>query len=140
MKALRFHFCNQLVRLEPGDAKRGFSRTFIYADHVALGLPDYPKIVKKPMDISKVKSKLESGQYSTADAFAADFRLMLRNCFAYNPIGTAVHEMGKKLEHIFNLKWRELPDEPEPESDEDPESEEETCVLPRRLWHVFSAR
>ena len=32
-------------------------------DHVALGLPDYPSIVKHPMDLGTVAKKLENNEY-----------------------------------------------------------------------------
>ena len=32
-------------------------------DHVALNIPDYPEIVKRPMDLGTVKKKLEAGAY-----------------------------------------------------------------------------
>ena len=45
-------------------------------DWKALGLHDYPKIVKKPMDLGTVKKKLEKGVYSGIEAVATDIRLV----------------------------------------------------------------
>lgn len=44
-------------------------------DPVALNLPDYPKIIKKPMDLGTIAHKLERREYEDAGgqtmAFAA---------------------------------------------------------------------
>ena len=34
-------------------------------DHKALQLHDYPKVVKKPMDLGTIQEKLLQGQYDT---------------------------------------------------------------------------
>ena len=40
-----------------------------------LGLTDYPKMVKKPMDLGTIKKKLEDGQYKNMSEVADDIRL-----------------------------------------------------------------
>ncbi|KZT58449.1 Bromodomain-containing protein [Calocera cornea HHB12733] len=94
-------------------------------DHVALNIPDYPKIVKKPMDLSTMKKKLENQEYENAQEFYADFKLMIKNCRLYNPAGSPVRHAGDELSHIFDEKWKGLPPIVEPEDDEDEEEEEE---------------
>ena len=54
-------------------------------DVVTLKIPDYFTVIKHPMDLGTVKSKLSSGQYSSPLGFAADVRLMFSNCYKYNP-------------------------------------------------------
>ena len=44
-------------------------------------LTDYLSVVKRPMDLGTVRSKLDA--YATADAFAADVRLVYENSIAY---------------------------------------------------------
>jgi len=92
-------------------------------DWVALKIPDYPEIIKQPMDLSTVKKKLENHQYETAKQFEDDVRLMFRNCYKYNPPKNPVYAMGKALERVFNNKWTELPApasaKPDYESDEE---------------------
>lgn len=50
--------------------------------------PGYYEIVKKPMDFSKMKTKIEDGSYGTgskaAAAFYEDFFLVFENCHLYN--------------------------------------------------------
>jgi hypothetical protein len=32
-------------------------------DFVALGIPDYPLIIQRPMDLATIRDKLEAGTY-----------------------------------------------------------------------------
>jgi len=74
-------------------------------DPVALNIPDYPLIIKTPMDISTIQEKLDSGIYLKKKEFEDDFRLIFKNCYQYNPEGTDVYVLGKQLEEIFNEQW-----------------------------------
>lgn len=60
------------------------------------------------------QQKLEHLQYANAQEFHEDFRLMLNNCFKFNPKGDPINQSGKKLEKVFAEKWAALPDEPSP--------------------------
>ncbi|KAI0690697.1 Bromodomain-containing protein [Cytidiella melzeri] len=87
-------------------------------DWERLNLPSYPKIIKHPMDLSTMRKKLEAGQYPTADKFHQDFKLMIRNCFTFNPAGTPVNVAGVELQQVFDEKWRNLPPLYPPSEDE----------------------
>jgi bromodomain-containing factor 1 len=78
-------------------------------DPVALNIPDYFKIIKKPMDLSTIQEKLKVNAYDSADEFEADIRLMFNNCYKFNPPNQPVHKMGKELEEVFDQKWAERP-------------------------------
>ncbi|CAM9904629.1 unnamed protein product, partial [Hapterophycus canaliculatus] len=56
-------------------------------DWRGLGLHDYPTIIKRPMDLGTVKLRLERGAYPSAEACAADVRLIWENCRTYNAGG-----------------------------------------------------
>ncbi|KAK0465342.1 uncharacterized protein EV420DRAFT_1262326, partial [Desarmillaria tabescens] len=92
-------------------------------DWVNLDLPTYPKIVKKPMDMSTMRKKLDNGDYPNAQKFCDDFKLMIRNCFAFNPQGTPVNTAGIELQRLFDSKWKALP--PLHEISEEEEDEED---------------
>ncbi|ORX74066.1 Bromodomain-domain-containing protein [Linderina pennispora] len=64
-------------------------------DTVLDGCPTYYDVIKNPMDLRTVREKLDASRYTSMDAFAADMRLMLANCFAFNPAGTPVHTNGQ---------------------------------------------
>ncbi|KAH8100556.1 hypothetical protein BXZ70DRAFT_892966, partial [Cristinia sonorae] len=96
-------------------------------DWVRLEIPSYPKIIKKPMDLSTMRKKLDAGEYVSADKFHDDFKLMIRNCFTFNPSGTPVNLAGQELQRLFDEKWKNLPPlvALDPSDDEDEELEEE---------------
>ncbi|KAK8816405.1 ubiquitin carboxyl-terminal hydrolase [Blastocystis sp. ATCC 50177/Nand II] len=71
-------------------------------------LLDYPTIVKVPMDLSTVKTKLENREYGDAYSFAADMRLIWSNCLLYNPEGTEIRVYAQKLQGLFEDKFRQL--------------------------------
>ena len=66
-----------------------------------LGIPDYPKIVKNPMDLGTIDDKLSKGEYLSVDAFVADVRLVFYNCRIYNPSNTAVGIAGANVSRVF---------------------------------------
>ncbi|KAI8589053.1 hypothetical protein BDZ88DRAFT_396405 [Geranomyces variabilis] len=74
-------------------------------DPVALNIPNYPLIVKRPMDISTIRKKLNAQTYPSADAMRDDFHLMLNNCFKFNQPGDWVSEQGRILETQFETQW-----------------------------------
>jgi len=52
-------------------------------DPVALNIPDYPTIVKHPMDLNTVEMKLSSepSQYQSPEEFESDVRMIFCNAF-----------------------------------------------------------
>ncbi len=49
-----------------------------------MGIPDYCQIVKNPMNLSYIQSKLTQCHYETLQEFFADIELMIQNSFLYN--------------------------------------------------------
>lgn len=110
-------------------------------DPVALNIPHYHKVIKNPMDLGTVGTKLSRGQYENAKEFEADVRLIFSNCYKFNPASDPVHAMGKNIEAVFDEKlaeksrWieantpasgRQSPgSSPEPEEEEEEEEEED---------------
>lgn len=90
-----------------------------------------------------MRSKLDSGAYSTAEKFRDDFKLIISNCFLYNPPGTPVHQAGAEIKKLFEEKWKGLPPlrpESEDEDEDDSETDEErtrarmSFVMPRCVF------
>ncbi|XP_058211126.1 transcription factor GTE4-like isoform X1 [Rhododendron vialii] len=71
----------------------------------ALGIHDYHDIIKHPMDLGTVKTKLGKNWYKSPREFAEDVRLTFRNAMTYNPKGQDVHVMAEELLNIFEDKW-----------------------------------
>lgn len=101
-------------------------------DWVKLDIPSYPKVVKKPMDLSTIRKKLENFEYSTAQKFFDDFKLMIRNCFLFNPAGTLVNQAGIELQRLFDEKWKSLPPLHEVSDEEEEEEEEDDSETERQ--------
>ncbi|KAJ4485637.1 hypothetical protein J3R30DRAFT_3440949 [Lentinula aciculospora] len=67
--------------------------------------PDYFTIIKQPMDLYTMGSKLEQGMYKDRFEFQADFRLMVANAKQYNTPGSFVHNEAISLELFFEKQW-----------------------------------
>lgn len=74
-------------------------------DVVTLGLHDYFEVIKNPMDLGTVKSRLAQNWYNTPAEFAEDVRLTFRNAMTYNAKGQDVYAMAEQLSKIFEEKW-----------------------------------
>ncbi|XP_004297564.1 PREDICTED: transcription factor GTE10-like [Fragaria vesca subsp. vesca] len=75
-------------------------------DVVKLNIPDYFTVIKHPMDLGTVKSKIASGGYLNPLSFAADVRLTFSNAMTYNPPGNDVHIMAEILSKYFEQRWK----------------------------------
>ncbi|RCI03150.1 hypothetical protein CU098_000195, partial [Rhizopus stolonifer] len=71
-------------------------------DPVALCVPHYPMIIKKPMDLGTMMKKLNSGQYKTVKEFESDMRLIFTNCYTFNGFDHLLSQHAKTLENILN--------------------------------------
>ncbi|KAJ8771282.1 hypothetical protein K2173_026459 [Erythroxylum novogranatense] len=77
-------------------------------DAIKLNIPDYYTVIKHPMDLGTVKSKIASGQYSNPVGFAADVRLTFSNAMKYNSPGNEVHIMAETLGKCFEVRWEAI--------------------------------
>ncbi|KAK8622672.1 hypothetical protein V6N13_117578 [Hibiscus sabdariffa] len=80
-------------------------------DVKALGLHDYYTIVKHPMDLGTVKTRLNKNLYKSPREFAEDVRLTFSNAMLYNPKGQDVHIMAETLSGIFEEQWTAIESE-----------------------------
>lgn len=75
-------------------------------------VPDYTTVVTHPMDLSTMRKKLDSGEYSDLVALEKDFNLMISNCLAYNNKDTVFYRAGIKMRDqcgvIFKQAKKEL--------------------------------
>ncbi|KAI8376142.1 Bromodomain-containing protein [Radiomyces spectabilis] len=78
-------------------------------DPVALNIPDYPTVIKNPMDLGTVDAKLKNNEYGSVGEFARDIQLMFNNCYLYNNVGDPVYVDGKKLEEVFVRCMKKVP-------------------------------
>jgi hypothetical protein len=71
------------------------------------------------MDMSTMQKKLNAGEYPNATKFFEEFKLMIRNCFVFNPSGTPVNQAGIDLQRLFDEKWKHLPSPLQDASDDE---------------------
>lgn len=55
-------------------------------------VPDYFDVIKQPMDFSKIKSKLNLGDYSTNEQAMKDVELVFYNCDLYNTSESEIYK------------------------------------------------
>lgn len=77
-------------------------------DVVKLNLPDYFTVIKHPMDLGTIKTKMASGEYSSPLGFVADVRLTFSNAKTYNPPGNDVYIMAETLSKYFEGRWKTI--------------------------------
>ncbi|XP_078537813.1 bromodomain adjacent to zinc finger domain protein 2B isoform X5 [Lissotriton helveticus] len=71
-------------------------------------VPGYKKVIKKPMDFSTIRAKLNSGQYTSFEAFALDIRLVFNNCETFNEDDSEIGRAGHNMRIYFENKWTEM--------------------------------
>lgn len=88
-----------------------------------LGIPDYPHIVKKPMDLSTIETKIVKDaadqidntpsndksqqataglQYRYTGEFVRDLNLVWSNCMLFNELGSVIYRKATAMERICN--------------------------------------
>ena len=66
-------------------------------DPNALGIPDYYEIIKTPMDMSTIRRKLETGQYTDPWEYINDIFMMFENAWVYNRKTSRVYRYCSKV-------------------------------------------
>jgi len=92
-------------------------------DWQGLGLVDYPKMIKKPMDLGTVKKKIEENEYASVHACAEDIRLVWSNCKKYNQDGSDFFNLAESLSKRFEDQFAKV-------KAEDPMIEDDTEHAP----------
>jgi len=76
------------------------------------GLTDYPEIIKNPMDLGTIETKLLEGKYSSPAAFSADVRLVWKNAMTYNRPDSDIYDTADKLGKLFEKKFATISKSP----------------------------
>lgn len=74
-------------------------------DPVALQIPNYWSIIKKPMDLSTIKSKLVTGEYQTLQQVQQDVKLIVANCNKFNGPEHPVTYQATQLGELAKTQW-----------------------------------
>jgi bromodomain-containing factor 1 len=83
-------------------------------DPVALNIPQYLEIIKHPMDLSTMETKLKADNYGSVQDFADDFDLIITNTRRFNGDAHAVTTAGFSMEAYFHNMMRLVPNTNEP--------------------------
>jgi hypothetical protein len=76
-------------------------------DHVKLGIPDYPTIIKEPMDFGTIRLNLDKQVYKTHEMFSDHMRLVFKNAITYNVRrDNPVHIAARELADLFEERYR----------------------------------
>ncbi|KAN0126847.1 hypothetical protein V8E52_000487 [Russula decolorans] len=59
--------------------------------------PDYYDIVKRPMDLKTIKSRIREGQITSSDEFQREVYLMFANSLMYNRPGSDIFNMAEEM-------------------------------------------
>lgn len=70
-------------------------------DPVLLGIPDYPSIVKEPIDLGTIKKKLKSKEYKNPLEMMRDIEKVWSNSFLYNPVNTMMHSITTSISEYY---------------------------------------
>jgi hypothetical protein len=71
-------------------------------------LTDYPQIIKHPMDLGTVRTRLKKGHYKTLFQVAEDVRLVWSNCMTYNADGSDFYKLADSLQKKWDEKYAKL--------------------------------
>jgi len=77
-------------------------------DWKGLSLADYPKVIKRPMDLGTVQKKSVDGKYEDAWQFAEDMRLIWENAKTYNRPGSGIYLVAEQLQDFWEKKFKRI--------------------------------
>lgn len=77
-------------------------------DPIRMKIPDYPLLVKNPMDLQTVGEKLKLRVYKDPAEFAADMRLIWDNAVIYNGRTHVVGLAAQAMSEFFEKAWGPL--------------------------------
>merc|ERR1719322_2323805 len=117
--------CNEILKELLSKKHSAYAWPFYKPVDDTMGLPDYRKIIKHPMDLGTIKNKMDAREYNTHQEFAADVRSVFTNCYKYNGPDHEVTAMARKLQDVFEMKYAKIPDDNEAGNDLDSEDEHE---------------
>ncbi|XP_037070291.1 bromodomain-containing protein 4-like [Pollicipes pollicipes] len=79
--------------------------------------PNYYAVIRRPMDLNKLESRLDAGVYVSRQQFEADFKLIVDNCKLYNGLENEYTGMVVNIEGAFHKAVRKYLDTEEDEEE-----------------------
>lgn len=101
--------CDAMLK---GVMKRNIASVFLEpVNWRTLNLPDYPKIVKQPMDLGTIQTNLNERKYAFLEDFANDIRLVWKNAMLFNAVDSIYFKNAKQLCEAAEKRLGELEQE-----------------------------
>jgi len=119
-KTKKFERCKSIIESLMLDPLAGPFN--VPVDYVFYNIPEYPKLIKEPMDFGTIKKTLETGQYTEVSEFISDIELVFENCWKFNGVES---EIGKYATHLSDL-FKSLSGGVDDEDDDDFSPAEQT--------------
>ncbi|KAK5720875.1 transcription initiation at TATA-containing promoter protein [Elasticomyces elasticus] len=92
-----------LIRTMRSLKRSPHARFFLFpVDIVELRIPEYPTIIKTPMDLSTMERNLTAGHYVSIQQFVDDFLLMVDNAREFNGRHHPVDMAGRTLQGVLS--------------------------------------
>ncbi|KAL2025856.1 hypothetical protein VTO58DRAFT_103039 [Aureobasidium pullulans] len=106
MKKAELVFCQHILQ-EFNRPKHKRYVPFFKEPVDAARVPSYHTIIKKPIDLATITTKLENQQYDSAATFKADFDLMFNNSDHFNAGSPPSRELqaGETFREAFDEEW-----------------------------------
>lgn len=109
--APEIRFCEEVLNEIRKSKYYEFNNPFMQpVDPVALNIPSYHKIVKKPMDLQTMFTRMSGGEYTSAKEFERDFDLIVKNCKLFNGEGHVIYAQALQLQQLFRREFNKKDD------------------------------
>lgn len=95
---------NAFLRTQIGYTKKKKDAAYFLrpVNHEALKLPTYPDIVKQPMDLGTIESKLRNNEYASVQSCVDDLQLIVDNARKFNgPDHAITHAAYGMIEYVY---------------------------------------
>uniref|UniRef100_A0A915AP95 Bromodomain adjacent to zinc finger domain protein 2B n=2 Tax=Parascaris univalens TaxID=6257 RepID=A0A915AP95_PARUN len=71
-------------------------------------VPLYKKIIKRPIDLSLIRTNIQNNKYETQESFLEDVELMFENCRTFNEDESEIGKAGISLHKFYSKRWKQL--------------------------------
>ena len=72
-----------------------------FYEPVSRSIPNYHKIIKRPMDFTTMTRKFERGNYDSKEACVKEIRQIFANCKLFNSEGTQLYKDAVAMERVL---------------------------------------
>ncbi|VDK79899.1 unnamed protein product [Litomosoides sigmodontis] len=104
---IKFYELYNLIRNHKDERGRELSLPFLQLPS-KFDYPDYYDVIRRPIDLTKIRNRITSNYYDSIDALISDFNLMFDNACRYNEPESMIYKDALSLQKLILLKKRDL--------------------------------